>query len=66
MTINMTKNTTSKVAWVEQVPDKFTKDSQTASGGGKKSNQDIKEFAESTSAHGLKNAVSERGSRFRR
>ncbi|GFS26327.1 acid-sensing ion channel 1-like [Elysia marginata] len=64
----MTKRTASKVAWVQEMPDKFTAEviGATTHQDEKKSSQDIKEFAESTSAHGLKNAVSDKSSRFRR
>ncbi|GFO28275.1 acid-sensing ion channel 4 [Plakobranchus ocellatus] len=61
MTITMTKKPV-KTAWESQA-DKV-KDFSISTG--KKSKQEIKEFAESTTAHGLKNAVSEESSKFRR
>ncbi|RUS87702.1 hypothetical protein EGW08_004543, partial [Elysia chlorotica] len=69
MKINMPRRTVSKEAWMDQVPDAFEEDPQVSGGAvrvGKKGSQDIKEFAQSISAHGLKNAVSERRSRLRR
>ncbi|GFS26321.1 hypothetical protein ElyMa_005210000 [Elysia marginata] len=81
MTINMTKDPV-KIAWGSTVPDKLSETSESsnekrahlmkfkelveATVVSKRSAQDMKGFAESTTAHGLKYAFSEESSKIRR
>ena len=80
MTINVSKPSL-KLAWSSNVPDQLSetntcsekkaydirfKELVEATMVSKRSGQDVKGFAESTTAHGLKYAFSEESSRFRR
>ncbi|GFO28278.1 acid sensing ion channel 4 [Plakobranchus ocellatus] len=65
MTISMTKRPV-KTAWTTEVPDQFPEVVKSVTLANKKGGKDIKDFAETTTAHGLKYAFSEESSRIRR